>query len=326
MKSIIFLLCVISLFLILFPSYNQRVQAETTNSIIWSVTVNCTESGGTSDSAVFGEASDANDGPPPDTYDVPKAPAPPTPPYVRLWLNDSLPAPFTLLCKDYRHYPDTEKEWNVTVHWMPSSGSSPASVTLSWSIAEVSSSEYISVNLCNAIGVPLKDMLLNNHYDFNCPAYIPQNFKIICTMNNLPPATPQRPTGETSGETGVEYTYSTTTTDPNNDPIYYQWDWGDDTTSDWLGPYLSHQTMEAQHTWMKKGNYQIRVKARDVSNAESDWSDPLPITMPTSQPSIVHERTFRLYQIIQAWKTEHLTMIFLQIFTPMSHPKYQLIE
>jgi len=313
MEKIKYILCGIVLFLSLFTSYSMSGQAEKTNSIIWSVTVNCGEAGGTSDSVTFGEAPDANDGPPADSYDVAKPPAPPTSPYVRLWFNDSLPAPYSLLMKDYRHYPDTEKVWNLTVHWMPSSGSSPTSVTLNWSIDEVSASEYISMNFCDSSGTPLKDMRLNNNYNFNCPAYIPQFFKIICVVNH-PPATPQKPSGETSGKIGVQYTYTTTTVDPDSHQVYYQWDWGDGTISDWLGPSPSGQITESTHTWTKKGNYQIRIKAKDVYGAETNWSESLPITMPISQMDTINEIFIFLFQIIRSSKTEYAGMIFFQNF------------
>ncbi len=42
-----------------------------------------------------------------------------------------------------------------------------------------------------------------------------------------PPLKPQRPTGPMQGFTSVHYTYSTSTTDPEGDQIYYQWSWGD---------------------------------------------------------------------------------------------------
>jgi hypothetical protein len=260
----------------------------------------------------FGEASDANDGPPPDTYDVVKPPAPMTP-YVRIWLNDDLPAPFDLLWEDYRHYPDTEKIWNVTIQWMPLSGSSPVLVTIHWNTVEVDSSEYTSVTLCNETGIPLKNMLLDNTFSFSCLAYIPQYFKIICDITNLPPATPQKPMGETSGKTGVEYSYNTTTTDLNDDQLYYQWNWGDGTTSTWLGPFNSGQTSQAKHTWTKKGNYRITVKAKDIYDVESNWSNPLQITMPVSQNYLMNELSIFLYHIIYFFKSGGPNLMFIKI-------------
>ncbi|RLF30793.1 MAG: hypothetical protein DRJ99_01480 [Thermoplasmata archaeon] len=102
---------------------------------------------------------------------------------------------------------------------------------------------------------------------------------------NKPPNKPNKPSGPTSGKAGTSYTYSTSTTDPDEDQVYYWFDWGDRTNSGWLGPYNSGQTVGASHTWSEKGSYDIKVKAKDTNDAESDWSDPLPITMPKNKGS-----------------------------------------
>ncbi len=119
--------------------------------ITWEVTLSFTNSGGQNDYVVFGEAPDANDGPPADSYDVAKPPAP-MPPYIRAYLKDSLPSPYTNLWSDYRRYPDTAKVWNLSVQWVPEDGESPTTITMSWSTSEVSESEYTSVDLCTNTG------------------------------------------------------------------------------------------------------------------------------------------------------------------------------
>jgi len=41
------------------------------------------------------------------------------------------------------------------------------------------------------------------------------------------------------------------------------------------------------HTWNAIGKHSIRVKARDINNSESDWSDPLEVTtQDTEKPTI----------------------------------------
>ena len=100
---------------------------------------------------------------------------------------------------------------------------------------------------------------------------------------NNPPNKPSKPSGPTSGKAGTSYTYSTSTTDPDGDQVYYWFDWGDGTNSGWLGPYNSGQTVSASHTWSERGSYEIKVKAKDTNGAESEWSDPLPITMPKNK-------------------------------------------
>ena len=100
------------------------------------------------------------------------------------------------------------------------------------------------------------------------------------------PAKPDAPSGPSSGNTGAEYTYTSNATDPDGDEIYYLFDWGDGTNSGWIGPYNSGQEGSATQIWSEKGNYEIRVKARDGYGIQSEWSDSLPVTMPRNRISI----------------------------------------
>ncbi len=88
------------------------------------------------------------------------------------------------------------------------------------------------------------------------------------------PEMPERPEGPTEGVTGVEYVFSTSTTDPEGDQVYYMWDWNDSTYSNWSGPFNSGDVVLARHTWMEGGTYDVRVKAKDIYDCESEWSEP----------------------------------------------------
>ena len=99
---------------------------------------------------------------------------------------------------------------------------------------------------------------------------------------NNPPNKPSKPVGQINGSKKIVYLYSTNTTDPDGDQVYYMWDWGDDSFSQWLGPYESGVMANASHAWAK-GSYSIRVKALDIYGLESDWSDPLEVIMPKSK-------------------------------------------
>ncbi len=110
------------------------------------------------------------------------------------------------------------------------------------------------------------------------------------TMNatNNPPNKPSKPSGPINGKKGQNYSYTTATTDPDGDQVYYLWDWGDGNNSGWLGPYNSGATINTIHKWTVKGSYSIKVKAKDIHGKESSWSDPLPITMPyTYKPPLI---------------------------------------
>ncbi len=94
------------------------------------------------------------------------------------------------------------------------------------------------------------------------------------------PDTPLIPSGRAQGHNGTGYRYTTSTSHPSSDAIWYQWDWGDETQSEWLGPYASGAPCEAAHTWVTSGTYRIQVKAKDSADCESDWSDPFIVSMP----------------------------------------------
>ena len=98
--------------------------------------------------------------------------------------------------------------------------------------------------------------------------------------NNNPPKKPSIPYGPLSGKAGINYTYNTSTIDPDNDNLYYLFDWDDGSNSNWFGPFESAEKVTVNHKWNDSGNYNIKVKAKDFYGVESEWSDPLTITMP----------------------------------------------
>jgi nitroreductase len=95
---------------------------------------------------------------------------------------------------------------------------------------------------------------------------------------NHAPDQPQL-TGQGSGKIKNEYNYTIVTSDPDGDNISYYIEWGDDTTSGWLGPVASGTEVVQSHTWTKKGTYTVRGKAKDTFGAESAWAT-LQVTMP----------------------------------------------
>ena len=94
--------------------------------------------------------------------------------------------------------------------------------------------------------------------------------------DNFPPYVPKRPAGPYSDEDEEEYRFLVSTEDVDGDQIYYKFDWGDGSESEWMGAFDSGVNVQATHEW-SKGNYNIRVKAKDIHGFESDWSDSLPL-------------------------------------------------
>ena len=96
---------------------------------------------------------------------------------------------------------------------------------------------------------------------------------------NFAPNKPVKPDGEIKGYYSKPYSYQTISADADNDEMFYFWDWGDGSNSDWIGPNISGDKCVATHTWMEKGSYLVKVKAKDKWGVESDWSDSLTIRM-----------------------------------------------
>jgi len=136
---------------------------------------------------------------------------------------------------------------------------------------------------------------------------IPYIATIPIEGEDTPPDIPARPSGRRWGITNRSYIYTAKTIDPEEDLIYYMWDWGDGTFSDWIGPYESGGTIKTNHTWDEKGIYSVRVKAKDLYRAESDWSDPLTVKVPRSKTyfmsfSDLLEKHFpRLFSFFSYW-------------------------
>jgi outer membrane protein assembly factor BamB len=99
--------------------------------------------------------------------------------------------------------------------------------------------------------------------------------------SNIAPSTPNI-TGETNGSVREEYKYSFSSVDPDNNPVSFYIEWGDDSTSEWSRDYASCETASIKHTWNKKGTYIIKVKAKDTFGEESNWGY-LEVIMPKNK-------------------------------------------
>jgi len=105
-------------------------------------------------------------------------------------------------------------------------------------------------------------------------------------VSSNPPAKPSRPVGPELGIWHQNYSYSSSTTDPDGDQIYYRFDWDDGSNSGWLGPYTSGQIGTGYHIWTVLGTYNVTVQAHDIFGATSVKSDPLVVTITDNQPPL----------------------------------------
>ncbi len=92
----------------------------------------------------------------------------------------------------------------------------------------------------------------------------------VAAPSNLPPLTPTI-NGQTKLKRFINYEFTFTTTDPDGDDVSYYVDWGDGTNSGWTTPSASGVVVALSHKWTTKAAFIIKCKAKDTSDAESDW-------------------------------------------------------
>jgi len=111
------------------------------------------------------------------------------------------------------------------------------------------------------------------------------SIEIVISTPGDPPESPTTPSGPSNGICGNDYDYTTSTIDPNNDNIQYGWDWdGDNDVDEWGEFIASGNTAYVSHAWSAPGSFDVKVKARDVTEKESDWSPVLTVTMENIPP------------------------------------------
>jgi hypothetical protein len=139
---------------------------------------------------------------------------------------------------------------------------------------------------------PLHDFLIAGWYEVKLTVIDNDNNIDIVTCNigigtQMPPDTPQIPIGPNYGILSYQYTFSTQTSDNENDLIQYAWDWDDSSSIEWSDYITAESVCFINHTYYKSGNFQIRVKARDIHGAESGWSEPLNIDVDDGDDPVV---------------------------------------
>lgn len=87
--------------------------------------------------------------------------------------------------------------------------------------------------------------------------------------------------GPTIGRINKEYPFDVYAVDPQGDDVYLYVDWGDNTNTDWVGPYDSGEEIQFLHSFSERRNYTIKAKAKDIEGHEGK-EQPLIITMPCS--------------------------------------------
>ncbi len=115
----------------------------------------------------------------------------------------------------------------------------------------------------------------NNYYD----PYEPNTHPDIPTIQ-----------GPLQGKPGIRYEYRFSSSDPDENEVYYYIEWGDNQNENWIGQYSSGKEIAISHIWDENGIYTIKAKARDINGAESDWGI-LKVNIPRN---VVHYNTLFL--------------------------------
>ena len=109
-------------------------------------------------------------------------------------------------------------------------------------------------------------------------------FNIYCTVIvNSPPGTPTPLSGPSTGTVASTLIYTTSATDPNDDPIKYGIDLTDDYIVDsWGDFHPSGATVTFHITFYDEGTFNLRLITKDIHGAESGWSSPKTVIISTS--------------------------------------------
>jgi hypothetical protein len=128
------------------------------------------------------------------------------------------------------------------------------------------------------------------------PDHLPHdlNYQLLGPSLNNPPGAPSI-NGQTDGKINVKYNYTLNAVDPDTDDVYYYVDWGDTTNSGWVGPYASGVDTILSHTWLNKGTYTVKAKAKDIYDAESDWTE-LTVIITKTKNKAINEPLLQLLQ------------------------------
>jgi hypothetical protein len=116
------------------------------------------------------------------------------------------------------------------------------------------------------------------------------------------PNIPFSPAGPASGIPGIEYSYSTSSTDSNGYQISYTFDWGDGANST-TGLFDSGAIASAAHIWNNPGIYQVRAMATDNKGASSEWSDSLAVSINALSSSTLYYPDFTDTADPNSWRS-----------------------
>jgi hypothetical protein len=119
--------------------------------------------------------------------------------------------------------------------------------------------------------------------------------------DNRPPDTPTKPSGPNTAKLGIPVEYSTYSKDWENDKMAFGWDWdGDDIVDEWDDNngdyYYSTDDNTIEHIWNMSGTKKVKVKAKDQTGLESEWSEELNVIVRKSRSYNLIERILDFFE------------------------------
>ena len=133
-------------------------------------------------------------------------------------------------------------------------------------------------HMYSEIGTYTIDLTVTDSFDQKSSTTI----QIVVTNNEKP--TNLKISGPSKGNAGEIYSYKFSASDLENDQLYYRINWGDNTKTEWLGPYVSGAEITEKHSWSDKDSYTIEFEAKDEYGATN--SKTLTVSMPKQLTSI----------------------------------------
>ena len=105
----------------------------------------------------------------------------------------------------------------------------------------------------------------------------------IKTGNTVPEA-PTMPQGKSEAYAGETVTYTTSSVDPDGDPVRYGWDWNGDSDIDtWADYQPASLVVNTSHVWLTAGTFTLQVAAEDNVGDLSSWAS-LEVTVTSTPP------------------------------------------
>jgi len=105
-------------------------------------------------------------------------------------------------------------------------------------------------------------------------------------VGNEPPSTPNPPSGPSSACVGDTVGFSAYAYEYDDEDVAFTFDWGDGHSSPWSNYVSLPWRVSMSHVYSRKGTFEVRVKAKDIEDNETDWSSPSSIDIPNSRPII----------------------------------------